>query len=85
MVKNCLHILVSKFAVVTVVRCVIKGMYILQIIMCSRTHSQLSQFIGEIERSPYNNFRVIPLASRQSYCINTAVHKLKSLTLMNER
>lgn len=56
-----------------------------QIIVCSRTHSQLSQFVHEVERSPYSDVRLVPLASRQNYCINPAVRKLKSLALINER
>lgn len=58
----------------------------LQIYICSRTHSQLSQFIGEITKSPFGkDLRVVSLASRQNYCINPRVQSLKSMTLMNER
>ena len=36
-----------------------------KIFFCSRTHSQLSQFIGEVRKSPYsNNVSVVTLASR---------------------
>ncbi|KAJ1522967.1 hypothetical protein ONE63_002104 [Megalurothrips usitatus] len=57
-----------------------------KIYFCSRTHSQLAQFIGEIQRSPFGNeIRVVPLASRQNSCINEAVNKLKNLSLINER
>uniref|UniRef100_A0A1B6DBS7 Helicase ATP-binding domain-containing protein n=1 Tax=Clastoptera arizonana TaxID=38151 RepID=A0A1B6DBS7_9HEMI len=56
-----------------------------KIIVCSRTHSQLSQFVHEIKRSPYQEMCLVPLASRQNYCINPAVRKLKSITLINER
>ena len=36
-----------------------------KIFFCSRTHSQLSQFIGELKRSPYSeSVSVVPLASR---------------------
>lgn len=36
-----------------------------KIFFCSRTHSQLSQFIGELKKSPYSkNISVITLASR---------------------
>lgn len=62
----------------------ILGVYF-QIIICSRTHSQLSQLVGEVSRSPYNDVRLTPLASRQSYCVNAAVRKLNSLTLINEK
>lgn len=36
-----------------------------QFFFCSRTHSQLTQFIGEIKRSPYaDKVSLVPLASR---------------------
>nr|CAD7392056.1 unnamed protein product [Timema cristinae] len=57
-----------------------------KIFFCSRTHSQLSQFVGEVQRSPYGrDIRLVSLASRQNYCINKSVQKLKSVTLVNER
>ncbi|XP_021933898.1 ATP-dependent DNA helicase DDX11 isoform X2 [Zootermopsis nevadensis] len=57
-----------------------------KIYFCSRTHSQLAQFVGEVQRSPYaQNIRLVSLASRQNYCINKTVQKLKSLSLINER
>nr|CAH7753344.1 unnamed protein product [Callosobruchus chinensis] len=58
----------------------------IKIYICSRTHSQLAQFVGEIMKSPYgDNIRVTSLASRQSYCINPAVQTLKNVSLINER
>ncbi|XP_046400687.1 ATP-dependent DNA helicase DDX11 [Ischnura elegans] len=57
-----------------------------KIIFCSRTHSQLSQFVGEVRRSPYGeSTRLVSLASRQSLCINPHVNKLRSQALINER
>lgn len=56
-----------------------------QIYFCSRTHSQLSQFMAEIKKSPYSTTRTIPLASRQVYCINKTVKNLNNITLINER
>lgn len=36
-----------------------------QIFFCSRTHSQLSQFVGEMKRTPYSeDVSLIPIASR---------------------
>lgn len=36
-----------------------------QIFFCSRTHSQLSQFVGELQRSPYSEeVSLVPIASR---------------------
>ncbi|XP_050343250.1 ATP-dependent DNA helicase DDX11 isoform X2 [Nymphalis io] len=57
-----------------------------KIYISSRTHSQLSQFVGEIKRTVFNdNTRVITLASRQHYCINSDVNKLNNVNLINER
>nr|XP_023012289.1 ATP-dependent DNA helicase DDX11 isoform X1 [Leptinotarsa decemlineata] len=57
-----------------------------KIFIASRTHSQLSQFVGEIKKSPFcNDIRVISLASRQTYCVNPNVSRLKSMALINER
>ncbi|KAG8232334.1 hypothetical protein J437_LFUL012924, partial [Ladona fulva] len=56
-----------------------------KIIYCSRTHSQLSQFVNEVKSSPYaNSIRLVSLASRQSLCINPSVNRLKSQALINE-
>ncbi|XP_076243503.1 ATP-dependent DNA helicase DDX11 isoform X2 [Calliopsis andreniformis] len=56
-----------------------------KIFFCSRTHSQLSQFITELKKSPYGeNISVMTLASRQNYCINKSVRRLKQLNLINE-
>ncbi|XP_041970232.1 ATP-dependent DNA helicase DDX11 isoform X1 [Aricia agestis] len=57
-----------------------------KIYISSRTHSQLSQFVGEIKRTAFSdNTRVVTLASRQHYCINSDVSKLKNVNLINER
>ncbi|XP_045765578.1 ATP-dependent DNA helicase DDX11 isoform X2 [Maniola jurtina] len=57
-----------------------------KIYISSRTHSQLSQFVGEIKRTVFSNStRVVTLASRQHYCINPDVTKLKNVNLINER
>ncbi|ESO99999.1 hypothetical protein LOTGIDRAFT_112727 [Lottia gigantea] len=59
--------------------------HITKIYFCSRTHSQLSQFVREVIKSPYgDDTRVISLGSRQNLCVNEAVKKLKSLSLINE-
>ncbi|XP_037085617.1 ATP-dependent DNA helicase DDX11-like [Pollicipes pollicipes] len=56
-----------------------------QIIYTSRTHSQLSQFVGEVRRSPHaGHVRVAALASRPQLCINDAVRRLGSLGLVNQ-
>ncbi|XP_028027287.1 ATP-dependent DNA helicase DDX11 isoform X1 [Bombyx mandarina] len=59
---------------------------IIKVYISSRTHSQLSQFIGEIKRTIFKDVtRVVTLASRQHYCINSEVAKLKNVNLINER
>ncbi|XP_038223216.1 ATP-dependent DNA helicase DDX11-like [Zerene cesonia] len=59
---------------------------ITKIYISSRTHSQLSQFVGEIKRTVFNNnVRVVTMGSRQHYCINSDVNKLKNVNLINER
>ena len=57
-----------------------------QIYFCSRTHSQLTQFIHELKKSPYGKtcfsdfpLSVVSLASRKSFCINEDVKKLFSI------
>ncbi len=57
-----------------------------QIYYCSRTHSQLSQFVKEVQKSPFgNDVRLVSLASRNMLCINDAVRHLGSNSLVNER
>lgn len=60
--------------------------HITKIYYCSRTHSQLTQFVREIQKSPFgNDTKVVSLGSRQNLCINEAVKRLKSLNLINDR
>ncbi|CAG0916040.1 unnamed protein product [Notodromas monacha] len=56
-----------------------------QVVFASRTHSQLSQFLGEIRKSPYSETRAITLASRANLCINQSVLKLGNPSFINER
>mmetsp|Transcript_16318 Transcript_16318/g.45473 ORF Transcript_16318/g.45473 Transcript_16318/m.45473 type:complete len:894 (-) Transcript_16318:152-2833(-) len=57
-----------------------------QVIFCSRTHSQLTQFIGELRRTPFAaSLSVVTLASRKALCINKDVTKLGSASRINER
>ncbi|XP_034946686.1 ATP-dependent DNA helicase DDX11 [Chelonus insularis] len=59
---------------------------VVKIFFCSRTHSQLTQFIGEVKRSPYvAEISLVPLASRQNYCINKAVKSLNHINLINDK
>lgn len=42
-----------------------------KVIYCSRTHSQLKQFVAEIQKtSTFKRFKVVTLASRKKLCIN---------------
>lgn len=56
-----------------------------KIYYCSRTHSQLSQFINEIKKTLYSRqerpLRMVPLGSRNIHCINESVLKLNNNNL----
>lgn len=62
-----------------------------KIYYASRTHSQLSQFIGEIKRTKFADpnkgptVKVAPLASRVNLCVNPDVTKLKEASAINEK
>ncbi|KAL6782475.1 XPD4 [Auxenochlorella protothecoides x Auxenochlorella symbiontica] len=56
-----------------------------QIIFCSRTHSQLSQFVGELRRTRFvDSLSLVVLGSRGALCINDAVARLGSPAAVNE-
>ena len=56
-----------------------------QILYCSRTHSQISQFVGEIRKTIYDDVRCITLGSRKTLCINSDIKKLKNDSQMSEK
>ncbi|QIW99732.1 hypothetical protein AMS68_005250 [Peltaster fructicola] len=71
-----------------------------KVFFCSRTHSQLSQLVGELRRVRLpstlppeqssdaelpERLRQIALGSRKNLCINPRVSKLSSMTAINER
>ncbi|XP_065094868.1 ATP-dependent DNA helicase DDX11 [Ochlerotatus camptorhynchus] len=57
-----------------------------QVIFCSRTHSQLGQVVNEVRRTEFGKLiRLTTIASRQNFCINQEVRKLRSNALINER
>ena len=57
-----------------------------RIFYCSRTHSQLSQFIKEIQKTGFvRDIRLVSMASRANMCINPAVKQLGNPTLINEK
>ena len=52
------------------------GLLETQILYCSRTHSQLAQFVNEIKKTAFRNVRVVALGSRRSLCIHDRVRHL---------
>uniref|UniRef100_A0A2K6REC1 DEAD/H-box helicase 11 n=1 Tax=Rhinopithecus roxellana TaxID=61622 RepID=A0A2K6REC1_RHIRO len=57
-----------------------------QIYYCSRTHSQLAQFVHEVKKSPFGrDVRLVSLGSRQNLCVNEDVKSLGSVQLINDR
>ncbi|XP_057504686.1 uncharacterized protein LOC130788146 [Actinidia eriantha] len=58
----------------------------LKIYFCSRTHSQLTQFIKELRKTVFaNQLKVVCLGSRKNFCINEEVLKLGNSNRINER
>ncbi|GMI78028.1 hypothetical protein like AT1G79890 [Hibiscus trionum] len=57
-----------------------------KVYFCSRTHSQLSQFVKELRKTDFaNEMNVVSLGSRKNFCINEEVLRLGSSTQINER
>ncbi|OWA51733.1 putative ATP-dependent RNA helicase DDX11-like protein 8 [Hypsibius exemplaris] len=60
--------------------------HVRKIYYCTRTHSQITQFIKELKRSSFgSSTRVSALASRQNLCVFEPVRQLRSQRLMNDR
>ncbi|XP_047404058.1 ATP-dependent DNA helicase DDX11 isoform X1 [Sciurus carolinensis] len=60
--------------------------HITKIYYCSRTHSQLAQFVHEVQKSPFGKeTRLVSLGSRQNLCVNEDVKSLGSVQLINDR
>ncbi|KAI1882536.1 hypothetical protein AGOR_G00251760 [Albula goreensis] len=60
--------------------------HVTKIYYCSRTHSQLAQFVHEVQKSPFAaDISLVSLGSRQNLCINEDVRKLGSVQLINDR
>ncbi|XP_029420170.1 ATP-dependent DNA helicase DDX11 isoform X2 [Nannospalax galili] len=60
--------------------------HVTKIYYCSRTHSQLAQFVHEVKKSPFGKeIRLVALGSRQNLCVNEDVKNLGSVQLMNDR
>uniref|UniRef100_A0A8C4IHJ6 ATP-dependent DNA helicase DDX11 n=1 Tax=Dicentrarchus labrax TaxID=13489 RepID=A0A8C4IHJ6_DICLA len=57
-----------------------------QIYYCSRTHSQLAQFVHEVQKSPFSkDISLVTLGSRQNLCVNEEVRNLGSIQRINDR
>ncbi|XP_035012244.1 ATP-dependent DNA helicase DDX11 isoform X1 [Hippoglossus stenolepis] len=60
--------------------------HVSKIYYCSRTHSQLAQFVHEVQKSPFStDIRLVTLGSRQNLCINEEVRRLGSIQRINDR
>ncbi|CAL8376134.1 unnamed protein product [Arctogadus glacialis] len=60
--------------------------HVTKIYYCSRTHSQLAQFVHEVQKSAFcKDVRVVTLGSRQNLCINEDVLRLGSIQRINDR
>ncbi|XP_043120352.1 ATP-dependent DNA helicase DDX11 isoform X2 [Puntigrus tetrazona] len=60
--------------------------HVTKIYYCSRTHSQLAQFVHEVQKSPYGAVvRLVNLGSRQNLCVNPEVVRLGNVQMMNDR
>lgn len=60
--------------------------HVTKIYYCSRTHSQLAQFVHEVQKSPFGkDTRLVSLGSRQNLCVNEDVRHLGSVQLINDR
>nr|XP_028601374.1 ATP-dependent DNA helicase DDX11 isoform X2 [Podarcis muralis] len=60
--------------------------HVTKIYYCSRTHSQLAQFVHEVQKSPFGKeTRLVSLGSRQNLCVNEEVRHLGAVQLINDR
>ncbi|KFK42393.1 hypothetical protein AALP_AA2G250200 [Arabis alpina] len=58
----------------------------LKVFFCSRTHSQLSQFVKELRKTVFaQKIKVVCLGSRNNLCINEDVLKIGNVARINER
>ncbi|CAN0380583.1 unnamed protein product, partial [Ectocarpus fasciculatus] len=55
-----------------------------KIIYCSRTHSQISQFVNEIKKTAFRDCRCVVLGSRKQLCVLDEVSSLPLDSLMSE-
>lgn len=58
----------------------------MQIVICTRTHSQMSQFVNEIKRTEYSEeVSVVPIVSRKGLCVHEKIKDIESQSLINEK
>ncbi|XP_065186759.1 ATP-dependent DNA helicase DDX11-like isoform X1 [Sycon ciliatum] len=63
-----------------------EDVHCMKIYYCSRTHTQLAQFVQEVKKTTFaDDVRLVTIGSRQTLCINPDVRKLGNLSLMNDR
>lgn len=64
----------------------VRSLPVVKIIYCSRTHSQISQFVREINKTVFGaHIRVVTLGSRKNLCVNEAVTSLRSDLRMTDK
>jgi chromosome transmission fidelity protein 1 len=61
-----------------------------RVIYCSRTHSQISQFVNEVKKTTFGKLgksliKCVVLGSRKTLCVNPAVKKLKHDSRISEK
>lgn len=57
-----------------------------KIFYCSRTHSQLSQFVNEIKKTKWaDDVKVVCLGSRKALCVHPSVRRLPTLNQINDK
>lgn len=57
-----------------------------RIIYCTRTHSQIKEFISEIKKTAFSKkFKVVHLASKTHYCLQDDVKAIKNSLVIEEK
>lgn len=57
-----------------------------QIIFCTRTHSQISQIVNEIKRTDFSReVSVVPIVSRRGLCVHESLKDLQNVGQLNEK
>jgi hypothetical protein len=57
-----------------------------QIIFCTRTHSQISQIVNESKKTDFSDkVSIVPIISRKGLCVHEKIKDSPSVSLLNER